>query len=242
MPSGRIFILILGALAGAGAACAADTQPAPIPDTIEQRVLACAACHGKQGQGIRKNEYYPRLAGKPTIYLYNQLLNFRERRRESPIMTYMVAYLSEPYLREIAEYYSRLQPPYPPPARGAAKEMLERGEALVHNGDPARKIPACVSCHGPALTGMEPAIPGIIGLSPDYIGAQLGAWRGRHRRAADPDCMASVASLLAPGDISAVSAWLASQPASTQPAPAAAGTLRLPMDCGSVAQQGRSLK
>ena len=71
---------------------AAWAQPAKIPDTLEQRVLACAICHGKQGEGILKNEYYPRLAGKPAGYLYNQLVNFRERRRDVPIMTYMVAY------------------------------------------------------------------------------------------------------------------------------------------------------
>ncbi|MDQ3196237.1 MAG: hypothetical protein M3Q32_07690, partial [Pseudomonadota bacterium] len=31
---------------------------AQIPDTLEQRLLACAACHGKQGEGIAKSEYY----------------------------------------------------------------------------------------------------------------------------------------------------------------------------------------
>jgi cytochrome c553 len=25
-------------------------------------LLACAACHGKDGEGLAKNEYYPRLA------------------------------------------------------------------------------------------------------------------------------------------------------------------------------------
>ena len=51
---------------------AAPVHAAPDPatgidfaDTLEQRLLACAACHGKQGEGLRKPEYYPRLAGKP---------------------------------------------------------------------------------------------------------------------------------------------------------------------------------
>jgi len=44
---------------------AADPKPVEVPDTLEQRLLACAACHGKQGEGTSKNEVYPRLAGKP---------------------------------------------------------------------------------------------------------------------------------------------------------------------------------
>jgi cytochrome c553 len=31
-------------------------------------------------------------------------------------------------------------------------------------GDPARRIPACVQCHGDALMGVAPSIPGLLGL------------------------------------------------------------------------------
>jgi hypothetical protein len=34
------------------------------PDTMAARTLACAPCHGAQGQGT-KHVYFPRLAGKP---------------------------------------------------------------------------------------------------------------------------------------------------------------------------------
>ena len=49
------------------------------PDTMEARLLACAACHGEQGQGT-DNDYFPRLAGKPAGYLMNQLVAFRDGR------------------------------------------------------------------------------------------------------------------------------------------------------------------
>jgi cytochrome c553 len=215
---------------------AAEAQPAKAPDTLEQRVLACAQCHGKQGEGIKKNEYYPRLAGKPAGYLYNQLVNFRERRREWPIMTYLVGYLSDEYLREIAEYYSKLRPPYPPPDRGASEDVLARGETLVMKGDPSRNLPACAACHGKALTGVEPAIPGIVGLHAHYVSAQLGAWRNKLRRAQEPDCMAQIAALLAPLDVLAVSAWLAAQPASADKPPAPAKSVELPLECGVTAK------
>jgi cytochrome c553 len=155
-------------------------------------------------------------------------------------MTYMVAYLSEAYLREIAEHYSQLEPRYEAPATPATRGMLERGKVLVSSGDPARGLPGCAACHGTDLAGLEPAIPGLLGLSPEYIGAQLGAWRGRHRRAAEPDCMARIALLLAPEDISAAAAWIASRRAPTRTRAAPAGSLQLPLECGSVSQQSRS--
>lgn len=216
-------------------AIGADAPKAAVPDTLEQRVLACAGCHGKQGEGLKANEYYPRIAGKPAGYLHNQLLNFRERRRHSPVMNHMVAYLSDAYLREIADYYASLPAAYPPPVQSPPGPVLARGETLMTKGDPLRKIPACVECHGPSLSGMNPAIPGLIGLDAQYIAAQMGAWRNKTRRAKAPDCMANIASLLVPGDISALAAWLAIQsPTEKSATPLPAGSLELPMECGGV--------
>jgi cytochrome c553 len=237
MPRSRSLVALMIALLVGAAIERASAQPAKIPNTLEQRVLACAICHGKQGEGLRKNEYYPRLAGKPAEYLYNQLLAFSDKRRESPIMTYMVGYLSEPYLREIAEYYSKLRPPFPPPATRASQSVLARGEVLATKGDEAKNIPACIECHGKALTGLEPAIPGLVGLYPDYIAAQMGAWRQKQRHAQAPDCMAEIAGRLSLEDIGAVSTWLAAQRASPETPPAPAGSLKLPMECGSAPQK-----
>ena len=97
---GRLSTLSLLALAfGASAAPDAGTEFA---DTIEQRLIACSFCHGKQGEGHRQNEYYPRIAGKPAEYLYGQLINFRNGRRTYPQMVYFSRHLSDDYLREIA--------------------------------------------------------------------------------------------------------------------------------------------
>jgi cytochrome c553 len=212
----------------------AQAQPAEqAPDTMAARVLACASCHGAQGEGT-SDVYFPRLAGKPAGYLYNQLVNFRERRRDVPIMTYMVAFLSDPYLREMAEYYANLHPPFPAPAAATSKALLARGEALVTKGDPSRNIPACTACHGQALTGMEPAIPGIVGLYRDYVAGQMGSWKVGRRKSEAPDCMAEIASRLTPEDIAAVNAWLAAQRVAPDARPAPAGSLKLPLECGGV--------
>ena len=240
MPAPRslvLTVLLLAATAPLRAGAQPAQTPAKVPDTLEQRVLACAICHGDKGEGLRKNEYYPRLAGKPKEYLYNQLINFRDKRREFPIMNYMVAYLSDNFLLDIADYYSKLQPPFPAPVTRAKADELARGGKLVNEGDPARKLPACTGCHGQALTGLEPAIPGLLGLYPPYIVSQLGGWRDNKRHAMAPDCMHDVAQQLTPEDIGAITAWLVAQPVPADPRPAPAGSLKLPLECGGLTRK-----
>jgi cytochrome c553 len=204
-----------------------------VPDTIEARVAACASCHGAKGEGTG-NAYFPRLAGKPAGYLYNQLLAFRNGRRHYPPMTYLLEYLSEEYLKAMAEYFASQRPPLPSPAiPDVSQDMLAHGEQLVRQGDSDRRIPACVRCHGPTLTGMEPAIPGLLGLRPTYISAQLGAWRYGTRTATAPDCMQIVAGHLTEDDVKAVAAYLSSRPAPPDLSPALKDSYKLALSCGS---------
>jgi cytochrome c553 len=221
-------ILLIAPLRGAQA------QPAErAPDTMAARVLACDACHGALGQGTN-DVYFPRLAGKPAGYLYNQLLAFREGRRKYPPMNYLLEFLPDPYLHAIAEYFAAQRPPFPPATVPiVSRDLLAHGKELVTNGAAGREIPACVGCHGSALTGMEPAIPGLLGLHASYISAQLGAWRYGTRTATSPDCMQLVAGRLTEDDVTAIAAWLASQPAPTDPSSVPRGTLPMPLACGS---------
>ena len=193
-------------------------------DSIAQRTLACTACHGDQGRA-GPDGYYPRLAGKPAGYLYNQLLNFRDGRRQYGLMIHMVDLLSDPYLLEIARHFAALDVPYPPPAapgKPPAAELLQRGRQLALQGDTAQRLPACAACHGQALMGVQPQFPALLGLPADYLTAQLGGWKTGQRRAHAPDCMARVAERLSDADAHAVISWLASQsvPAQTHPADA----------------------
>ena len=202
------------------------------PDTIAQRVIACAACHGSEGRATNEG-YYPRIAGKPVAYLFNQLLNFRDGRRRNAAMTYLVAHQTDAYLGEIAAHFAAQHLPYPAPRAGNASAAdLERGRRLAQDGDRTRGLPACAACHGALLMGVMPAMPGLLGLPRDYLSAQIGAWKGGMRRAATPDCMAQVARALQPEDVSAVSAWLAAQPVPPSFAPAPVGSVSAPIKCG----------
>jgi len=202
-------------------------------DSIEARVQGCVTCHGQSGQGTN-NGYFPRIAGKPAGYLYNQLVAFRDGTRRYAPMNYLVAYLPDPYLKEIAQHFAKQRPPFAGKETATADDAtLKRGAALAQAGDPARGVPACIACHGSGLTGMEPGIPGLVGLRPTYIVAQLTRWRVGERHAAEPDCMKRVATRLSEPDITAVAAWLSQQPAPRDPSPESANLVRMPFACGS---------
>ncbi|MBA4328403.1 MAG: cytochrome C [Polaromonas sp.] len=237
----RLCRLAVLALAGAGVASSASAA-APFEDSIAQRTLACTACHGPQGRAA-PDGYYPRLAGKPAAYLYNQLLNFRDGRRHYGLMTQLVEPLSDAYLMEIATYFSALDVPYPAPAPvTTSAAVLQRGRQLVLQGDAARRVPACAACHGQAMTGVLPAVPGLLGLPRDYLNAQLGAWKTGQRRAQSPDCMKQVVDRLELDDLNAVASWLSTQPlpASSKPVASlpAAAPGALPLTCAGPAAPG----
>lgn len=230
----RLLLLVGSLWSAPGLALAA-----PFEDSIAQRTLACTACHGPQGRAA-PDGYYPRLAGKPAGYLYNQLLHFRDGRRQYGLMTQLLEPLSDAYLMEMAQYFSSLDVPYPAPLPTAASpELLRRGERLVMQGDSAKKVPACIQCHGAAMTGVAPDVPGLLGLPRDYLNAQLGAWKSSQRRAHAPDCMRAVVARLDDGDINAAAIWLAAQPlpVSSKPAsgPPALAPGAVAVVCGSAA-------
>ncbi len=217
---------------------ASRATAAPFENTMAQRMQACTGCHGAQGRAA-SDGYYPRIAGKPAQYLFNQLVSFRDGRRDYALMTNLLTPLDDAYLREIAEHFASLEIPYPPPQpANASVDTLSRGEQLVMRGDSALRLPACVACHGTALMGAAPAVPALIGMPRDYLNAQLGAWRTGKRHAPGPDCMAQIAQRLAPQDISALSQWLAAQPVPTNAKPAAALPAPMPLECGGTGAQG----
>jgi cytochrome c553 len=218
-------------LACADSNAAAASTP---PDTMAQRMKACVVCHGKEGRATNHG-FSPRIAGKPSTYLYNQLVNFRDGKRHNATMANLVGHLSDAYLREIADYFASQDLPYPSPQMtNALPRTLARGEQLVRLGDSERGIPACSSCHGEAMTGVAPSMPGLLGLPRDYILAQFGAWRSGFRRAATPDCMGKIARSLAPEDVTAMAVWLSSQRVRDGIAPANGGRpQQWPLECGS---------
>ena len=239
----RLLDLIkLMACAGFATAAGFVTAAAPVdvPDTMAERVKACVICHGAEDRAGRDG-YYPRIAGKPEGYLFNQLRNFRDGQRYYRPMALLLADVSDQYLWEMAAYFSALKQPYPPPERMASTpDEIRLARKLINHGDPARKIPACIECHGRELMGTEPFIPGLLGLPRVYLIAQFGAWRsGGLLRRQTADCMSEIAKQLTSEETNALAVWLATQPVPENTGPAVMLPVEMTRRCGSIFQRDR---
>jgi cytochrome c553 len=213
-------------------------------DDMAERTRACTACHGEQGKA-GPDGYYPRLAGKPAGYLFNQLKNFQDGRRHYNLMARLVDPLSDAYLQEMADYFANLKLPYPPAARPperVSNRILLAGKKLALEGDSSRDVPACSACHGAQLTGIQPHVPGLLGLPLDYLNAQLGAWQTHQRKAAAPDCMSDIVQRLSSKDLVAVATWLSTQnvPLAALPAKQISAPLKAPWRCGSAPELSKA--
>jgi cytochrome c553 len=233
--SARLYLGLIGVMMTSALTASVGATPdnGGAPDTIAARVQGCATCHGPSGEGT-EDVGFPRIAGKPAGYLFNQLQNFRDGQRSYPPMNYLLAYLHDDYFTDMATFFAAQRIPFASPEKSVLPaNELTLGEQIVRQGDRAHAIPPCIACHGPKLTGINPGIPGLIGLHSRYISAQLEAWRAGTRRAKAPDCMSEIASRLTDTQITQVAAWLAAQPAPAEPVPAPQGSWKTPMTCGS---------
>jgi cytochrome c553 len=230
--------VIAAASDGIPSSKAAPATPVNVPDTMAERVKPCTVCHG-QADRVGKDAYYPRIAGKPEGYLFNQLRDFRDGRRYYRPMTLLLANVSDEYLREMAAYFSGLRQPYPPPEQGISSPTeIRQAQKLVQQGDAMRDIPACIECHGKQLMGTAPFIPGLLGLPRIYIAAQFGAWKnGGVMRGQESNCMSDIARQLTIEETNVVAAWLAAQPVPENAGPADVLPPQMAQRCGSIVQR-----
>ena len=60
-----------------------------------------------------------------------------------------------------------------PKAEPADAAAIARGRALAFCGDPKRRLPSCVECHGPGDAERNPMYPELAGQYADYLALQL---------------------------------------------------------------------
>jgi cytochrome c553 len=70
------------------------------------KATTCFACHGTDGNAV--DPQYPRLAGQYNEYLQQALHEYKDGRRNNPIMKGMVATLSDQDIEDLAAYFSSL--------------------------------------------------------------------------------------------------------------------------------------
>ena len=208
-----IRLLELGAsLAACCAGPALAQQPAVKPDLARGQSIAaqvCAACHAADGNSTAPAN--PKIADQFSEYLNKQLRDFKPKdgkkpARESPLMMGMVANLSEADMKSLAAYYAA-QPLRPSAA--ADKDLVALGQKIWRGGNPAKGIPACSGCHGPAGSGIPAQYPRLAGQYAEYLGTQLKAFREATRANDTNGIMRGVAAHMNDREIRAVSEYAA---------------------------------
>lgn len=194
-----VITLILGCGLSAGAL--ADGNYA----AGQAKSAMCAACHGPDGNSVSPS--FPKLAGQHAAYIEKQLADFKSGKRQNAIMNGMAAGLSPQDMANLAAYFSD-QRPTPGTAQGDAK-TIALGQKLYRGGDRKTGLPACMSCHGPAGSGIPPKFPRVGGQWAAYVQAQLQAFHDGTRSNDEDGVMRTIAGKLTPKDIAAVSQYIA---------------------------------
>lgn len=178
----------------------------------------CATCHGEFGRGGKKGEY-PRLAGQRPLYLAQQLMSYRERRRINiPMFPYtQERELSDEDIKTISAYLATIELETKMPQFKGDEDALTRLIAV----DKVMIVPRvegdieagkktyqseCANCHGRDGKGRSD-FPMLIGQYSNYLKKQMDAYL-KGERPHDEDKPGGVLSALKADDLQNILAYL----------------------------------
>jgi len=167
------------------------------------KAVVCSACHGANGNSA--NPEWPSLAGLGADYIAAQLNNFKEGKRQNPVMMPNAMALSADDMADLGAYFSSLKNT----GLESDPSYWEAGEKLYRAGDAARGIPACMACHGPAGRGNEAAkFPALRGQHSVYVIKQLTDYASGARTTGPNNIMQSISKKLTADDMRNVASYL----------------------------------
>jgi cytochrome c553 len=151
----------------------ATTLPA-WPQSLQDRMAPCLACHGEKGQS--ENPEVPSLGAQPAPYTLIQLYLFREKQRKVELMNEFAKDLSDDDLRQFSDAIAKLPAPRPEDAGDAAR--MQRGYALIQQHH-------CNVCHQSNLAGRD-NIPRLAAQREDYLAKALREYKSNARVGYEP--------------------------------------------------------
>ena len=176
----NFFALMVSFLLMTGATWAADEMPA--------KAAMCLGCHGVNGNSSMPGT--PSLAAQNARYIYLQLRDFQEGRRENPIMSPMTAGLTRPEMQELANYFSKQK---------LSSKGFKADPDKAALGKAKADETLCAMCHLGEFVGQN-EIPKVAGQNFDYVVKTLKDFKAKNRTN-DAGNMTSVASTLSEQDI-----------------------------------------
>ncbi len=174
------------------------------PDLVkgEATFAVCAACHGADGNSA--TPAYPKLAQQHPEYLVKQLQEFKSGKRVNPLMVGFASMLSDEDMKNVAYWVAAKKAKA---GSSTDKSLVQLGERIYRGGIADRQIPACAGCHSPNGTGIPAQYPRLSGQHPDYVAAQLTAFRDGVRQ--NSLQMSQVAAKLNDREIKATADYIA---------------------------------
>ena len=184
-------------LSGAAlAACLASVAWAQDADAGRAKAAPCASCHGQNGNSTAP--LIPILAGQSARYLYLELRDFKEGRREHPATEPSVKDLSRDDTLDIAAFFAAQHP---------ADSGFKTDAAKVARGKAKADETLCTMCHLGGLKGQN-EVPRLAGQHHDYVVKQLQDFKAG-RRTNDAGNMRSVAKTLGDQDMDDLANYIA---------------------------------
>ena len=200
------------AIIGAALACGVGaTQAADAPDTLNKAAVKvavelCSSCHGPGGNSISPT--FPKLAGQQKLYISAQLKALKGKTRGDPeahdYMWGIAGTIDDSLIDPLAEYYAS-QPPAP--GKPGDPKLMAEGKRFFENGDSARSIQACASCHAANAQGQS-IFPRLAGQHAAYIVRQLQVIQNNLRQA---PVMHGIVTELKPDEMKALAEYLQSK-------------------------------
>jgi cytochrome c553 len=172
----------------------------------EEKAGMCAACHGLDGNSTMA--MWPKLAGQHPADLERQIKLIKTGARPVPEMAGIVAALSDQDIADLSAYFAgQVSGP-----AVADPELVSEGERLYRAGNPTTRIPACMSCHGPAGEGNPLAgYPALAGQHSVYLAKMLEGFKSGTNWGEDDagsNVMVGVSALISASEIQAVSSYI----------------------------------
>jgi len=165
-------------------------------DEMPAKAATCLACHGVNGNSSMPG--VPSLAAQNARYIYLQLRDYQEGRRENIMMTPMAAGLTRPEMQELANYFSQQK---------LSSKNFKADPDKVKKGIAKADETLCAMCHLGEFKGQN-EIPKVAGQNFDYVVSMLKAFKAK-TRTNDAGNMTSVASTLSDEDIENLGHYIA---------------------------------
>ena len=150
---------------------------------------------------------YPRLAAQNADYIILETHLIKDGKRTTGAagtMMPLVQSLSDDDIRNVAAYFQKQQPKA---GEANPKENPELGARIFRGGLADKKLPACMSCHGPNGAGMPGggsailAFPRLGGQHKAYVVEQMKAFQSGQR---ENSIMADIANRMSEEELNAV--------------------------------------